>query len=929
MLSFMKICQEKPKKDEGKWKIYPKFIVGLGDNSDLMIRGGDFYAIWEEDKKLWSTKEETVLYLIDQALEESKAKFMADRPGTPEPTVLYMWDADSGMIDKWHKYVQHQCRDNFHPLDERLIFSNTETKKTDYASKKLPYPLERIETPAYDELIGTLYSPEERHKLEWAIGAVISGDSKEIQKFIVMYGAPKTGKSTILNVMQDLFDGYFGVFDSRALGSATNVFALEAFKDNPLVAIQHDGDLSRIEDNTRLNSLVSHEMMSINVKFKPTYSIRFNSFLIMGTNKPVKITDSKSGIIRRLIDVSPSGKKIPRAKYDALVSKVKFELGGIAQHCLDVYLEDPKYYEDYIPTTMIGASNDFYNFVLDSYDVFKRGDGTTLKAAWEMYNKYCSDAKVPFPYSQRVFKEELKSYFKEFIDRDEPDANGDRARNIYKGFITNKFETVIMEPSEKKAVEEEHMLELNCTKSLLDDICKDWPAQYASDKGTPVQAWDDVKTKLSDIDTHKEHYLFFPDDQKNLIVVDFDLKDASGKKSFELNAKAAAKWPKTYAETSKSDAGIHLHYIYNGDVEKLSRIYDDNIEIKVFTGKSSLRRKLTRCNDIPIATISTGLPLKNDKKVIDFEGLKNEKALRTVIKRNLLKEYHSGTKPSVEFVKKVLDDAYESGMKYDVSDMMPALLTFAGRSTNHANYCLGLVQHDMKFKSKEEEPPNRVVEHGTEYEDDRLVFFDVEVFSNLFVVVYMVDGKEPISLINPTPKEIEQLMKFKLVGFNNRSYDNHILYARLLGETNYQLYQRSKRLTSKDKNIQKDAKIGAAYNISYTDIYDFSSNKQSLKKWEIEMGIHHQELGLPWDKPVEPNMWEKVAEYCQNDVRATAALFHHLTEDWKARQILADLADGSVNDTTNTLTTKIVFGDERYPQLVYTDLATGEQSVGR
>ena len=36
-------------------------------------------------------------------------------------------------------------------------------------------------------------------------------------------------------------------------------------------------------------------------------------------------------------------------------------------------------------------------------------------------------------------------------------------------------------------------------------------------------------------------------------------------------------------------------------------------------------------------------------------------------------------------------------------------------------------------------------------------------------------------MINPTSKEIEELMKFNLVGFNCRRYDNHILYARLMG----------------------------------------------------------------------------------------------------------------------------------------------------
>lgn len=147
---------------------------------------------------------------------------------------------------------------------------------------------------------------------------------------MVFYGAVGTGKSTIINVIQQLFDGYYTSFNAKDLGSSSNAFALEAFRSNPLVAIQHDGDLSRIEDNTRINSLVSHELMTVNEKFRSAYSNRFKAFLIMGTNKPVKITDAKSGIIRRLIDVSPTGDKVPPGEYRTLTKQIPFELGGIA-----------------------------------------------------------------------------------------------------------------------------------------------------------------------------------------------------------------------------------------------------------------------------------------------------------------------------------------------------------------------------------------------------------------------------------------------------------------------------------------------------------------------------------------------------------------------------------------------------------------------
>lgn len=90
----------------------------------------------------------------------------------------------------------------------------------------------------------------------------------------------------------------------------------------------------------------------------------------------------------------------------------------------------------------------------------------------------------------------------------------------------------------------------------------------------------------------------------------------------------------------------------------------------------------------------------------------------------------------------------------------------------------------------------------------------------------------------------------------------------------------------------------------------FSDEKIAL----IKAGTHHQELGLPWDKPVPEERWVEVAEYCDNDVIATEAAFNYLEADWTARQILADLADGSVNDSTNNLTTKIIFGKEKHPQ---------------
>ena len=885
--------------NKGTIVIAPDFIVGK--SKDLMIRGKSFYAVWNEEKGLWSTDEFDIPIIIDKELYS-----YADGMNVNSPVVIKnLSDFSSRTWVDFKKYIG-SLSDNSHQLDNKITFSNTEVTKKDYISRRLSYPLEEGDYSSWDKLVGTLYTPEEKLKIEWAIGAIISGDSKSIQKFLVLYGEAGAGKSTILNIIQKLFDGYYTIFEAKALTSSNNTFSTEVFKTNPLVAIQHDGDLSRIEDNTKLNSIVSHEEIVINEKYKAGYSMKVNCFLFMATNKPVKITDGKSGLIRRLIDVKPSGRKVTNKEYNALMKEIDYHLGAIAMHCLEVYEKMGKnYYNAYRPVDMMYKTDPFYNFVEDNYDIFKQEDGTTLKAAYAMYKQYCDETNADYKLQMYKFREELKNYFEEF--RDTYRLDGIFVRSYYKGFMIDKFERMDISNANKET--EEDILKLTSTVSLLDKELENYPAQLTNDAGVPRYSWDKCKTKLKDIDTRELHYVLLP---LNHIVIDFDIPDSDGNKNLELNLKAASKWPKTYAELSKSGYGVHLHYYYAGDVNDLSRIFSEHIEIKIFSGKSSLRRKLTYCNDIPIATISSGLPLKNKgDKMVNAKTVKSEKSLINLIRRNLNKEIMPGTKPSIDFIFKILDDAYNSGLVYDISVMKPEVLAFAMKSTHQAEYCVKKVG-EMKFKSENENL-------NIDKEDDRpIVFFDTEVFPNLLLVNWKIEGEgnPVIRMINPSSSAIEDLLKMKLVGFNNRRYDNHILYARLLNYTNEQIFNISQRIV----NGYNDGFFGEAYNLSYADIYDFSSVKQSLKKFEIELGIHHQELGMPWDKPVPEDQWEKVAEYCDNDVIATEAVFNYRKQDFVARKILSALSGLSINDTTRAHVTKIIFQGDKHPELVYTDL---------
>ena len=884
---------------------------------DIMVKGGGFYAVWDAEKGLWSKNRGDAIRMIDSELYSYKDKIAGSMYGDQKLTVKDLTSSTSKGIDDFIKWYKNSADDYYEWLDGKVIFSNDETKKEDYASFKLPYSLEKSEPEYWNKLLDRLYSPAERRKIEYGIGAIISGYSKELQKFFIFVGDAGTGKSTILKIISNMFRGYVSTINIKAIGMG-DPFALEPLAENPLIAIQDDVELDHITENSRLNSVISHETLTVNEKHKKLYQAKFRTMIFAGANREVKITDARSGLLRRIIDIEPTGNTFSKDEYDDIMYHIPFEYGKIANKCLEVFKSDPKYYDKYFPVRMIRATNDMYNFIEDCHqDFLDEEGGCTLNNAWDSYKRYCELSDMKYTLNKVRFKSELKDYFERFVV--DTDRNGKRLYNYYSGFKYKKLGIDFGGQTENYI---HTWLKFDTTdQSFFDILCGDCLAQRANSYGVPSKTWTDCTTKLSVIDTSTLHYVLMNDIHH--IVIDFDIKDPeTGEKSLNLNMEAANKFPPTYAELSKSGQGIHLHYIYDGDPTMLKPLYDEDIEIKVFTGNSSLRRKLTQCVNLPIATINSGLPLKEKgeiKLVSDFV-VSNEKALRTMIMKNLRKEYHPGTKPSIDYIYKLLEDAYKEGVQYDVSDLRPKILAFANNSSNHAEYCVGLVSKMHFFQDIDSVIENH---SGPDYKDeDPIIFFDVEVFPNLFILCYKIAGAdEVIKLINPSPKQIEEFCKRKIVGFNNRRYDNHILYGRILGYSEEQLFKLSQKIINNEPNCT----FLNAYNLSYTDIYDFSSaaNKQSLKKWEIELGINHLENNLPWDQPVPEELWDQVAEYCCNDVRSTEVVFNHLKGDYLARIILADIDDMTPNHSTNQHSTKIIFGDNKHPQgeFLYRDLS--------
>lgn len=891
---------------------------------DLMTKGGKFEAFYDDKTGMWSTDMDELCIRVDEEIDEKLREVNSANSGY---LAEYMSVYNTGILKSFINFVK-DVPDKFDTLDKRVIFANEETTREDYCAHKVDYILEEGDCSAWDKLIGTLYGPEDREKFEWAIGALISGKSRNIQKAIFVEGQPGRGKSTIFDIMQEMMPYHSNAFVAEDLGNESKQFAASAFAKNPLFAIDADAKLFNISATNRMNQIISHDKTLINEKFKAPYPMRITTMLFMASNDHLDINSSRSGLMRRIILIKPSGHTLPRVEYDELRERIKFEYGAIAYHCLEVFNSlGESYYDDLRDKRLLDGSNETYKFLKELYFEINNEPYVTVNSLWLKFRQWLEQNNTTQVLHRKIdFENDIINYFEHYSDR----KYG--TYKVLEGFKTYMFEFNTYEDNKEANNKLPEWLwlknDIPVNDNVINKAYSDCLAQEANDADHPSQKWDKVKTTLNDIDTTKVHYVLPPEKH---IVIDFDLKDAEGNKNLDLNLEAAKIFPETYVEVSKGGQGLHLHYIYDGDIDELASLYSEHIEILSFKGKKALRRKVYFCNNHEIAILREGqLPKKEVKDVaINSDIVITEQGIRKTIAKCLMKQVHGDTTSNVNFILDILDKAYASGIDYDVSDLHQKILTFATNSSNQSIANIKKVGK-MHFKCKRFEEAEKNLESTNTAvfaEDAPIVFFDIEIFPNLFVICWKLKGADDVvTWINPSAEQIRQLFKYRLIGFNNRDYDNHIIYAASMGYSIDGLYKLSQNIINGDPNLKKNSKFGEAYNISYTDIYDFASagNKMSLKKWEIKLGIRHLELGLPWDQPVPEDLWDKVGEYCCNDVTSTEALFEHLQGDFAARLILSKISGLTPNDTTNQHTTKILCGDKKNPQAeyVYTDLST-------
>lgn len=839
--------------------------------------------------------------------------------------------------DKLNKFVRNFQHNKGIQFDTKVIFDDQPITRSMYATTQLDYHPQDIPTPYFDKAMDLWYG-DYVEEILWFTGAAITGKSLKNQKMLFIRGVPGTGKSTYLDILEALLGDYARPINLQTFTDKSSDFGKEQFKNAP-VLIDRDADIRSMSDKITFNKLLSHEMFSINPKGKSHYDDKFTGVIFAASNYDVQMGNTdKDGTARRLAIVYSSGKTMPSNEYDEALSHImNEEIPGIAYKAIQTFNKLGERWSQNltVDNDMYYKTNLQYQFIRDAYVDGLIGEKVTLTKVSELYKEFLEENNLETRNYRNRIKESMLGFYK-FAERDR--VNGKSQRNVFyepdvaKILGVNKQnERDIPKESDNKSqdrIRPEFISEFNYFEHST------FPGQETNDKGNPKFPWDKVVTTAADINQRELHYIRAP---KELIRIDFDAD------TLDENIKLAEGYPETYGEISKSGKGIHLWYFYDGDdVETLVRHISPEVEIKINTGKAGVRRKFTHSNGVEqIATMRpSDLSHKETSMLKDTENMfHNEQTLRAQIQKSLRKENTGSTITEVQFIKHLLDEAISSGKDFDVKDLRQQVLTFATRSRHQADKALQIFAK-MEFSSKEEEEQrawNDQHQGFVDIPDKELVFFDIESIPDLFMVSYTeYDTGKPVTLIEYEPlnmhitrEQIDKLLARPLVGFNNLRYDNHIMYGAHLGKDAEKLYYQSKHLVTHGDN---SGTYNAAYQLAYTDLYDLIPDKQSLKKWEIEMGMKHNELDVDWNATAQENadrlgvpveqFIETMAEYNRDDVLASNELFHYRYADYEARKMLAELTNMPVSSTTNTLSAQFIFGNDNRPQdkLVYTDL---------
>lgn len=271
--------------------------------------------------------------------------------------------------------------------------------------------------PLFLHYLESMLAEEEIYLIQEIMGYLLLPVNKA-QKSFVFVGAPNAGKSTLLNVVQEILLGSENVSNIpwQNLGDRFN--RAELFGE--LANIFADLPSKSIDDNGMFKALTGEDFITAERKNKDPFSFRpYARFLFSCNEIPRNYGDRSEGFYRRLLIIRFE-KSVPKAKRDPnLAEKLAAERDGILMWALTGLKRLIASGYVFSETERTRAELEKYRIESNSVLSFAKlycvaeEEGVTVRDdLFLRYKEYCGNAGMK-PVSQTNFNKELEAGFPE------------------------------------------------------------------------------------------------------------------------------------------------------------------------------------------------------------------------------------------------------------------------------------------------------------------------------------------------------------------------------------------------------------------------------------------------------------------------------------------------------------------------------------
>lgn len=196
------------------------------------------------------------------------------------------------------------------------------------------------ECPRFMKFVHEIFEGDEEqiHRLQCGLGFIVFGDVKEADVLFVLVGPPRSGKSTLKQVLENIL-GEENVV-SMSLASMGSTFGLSEAMNAKLITTE-DERMSRSPEQqtqicSKLLSITGRDKISIDRKYRDKISIRLSAKIMIVSNEFPELRDSRGAMQARLYFMKTVGSFVGKEDY-GLTQELQKETPGIIDWLADGY----------------------------------------------------------------------------------------------------------------------------------------------------------------------------------------------------------------------------------------------------------------------------------------------------------------------------------------------------------------------------------------------------------------------------------------------------------------------------------------------------------------------------------------------------------------------------------------------------------------